>query len=215
VRRIVAVLVGGLLVVGAGCGGSDDSAASSDTTTASASAPARSESEARLLALADIQTTDALDARWEVRDVTEGVDIVLPPCIDEDATATDSSASIKLTTVNDLHLPSLEEQVTGYAGDGAAAAFDAAVDRLDGCDPRFSYQGTPSQGTIAPLDLGVSLGDESKAWRTTVTIAGAEVSVTTIQIRKGDFVASLVHTDITEPDTSVIAGFATKAAAKM
>jgi hypothetical protein len=204
----IALALAALLAVTA-CGGDDD-------TAAKPTVPPKPASASRLLELADIQTTDALDARWEVRDVQEGVDIELPPCIDEEAHAERNTARVNLTAVGDLHLPSLDEQVTGYADAGGAHdGFAAAVARLDTCDARFVFEGTPSQGAIAPLDLGTSLGDESKAWRTTVTIAGAAVNVTTIQIRKGEFVASLVYTDIAQTDLAAVVGYATKAAAKM
>jgi hypothetical protein len=213
-RRIAACAAALALVIVAvaGCGGDDSGSASS---TSAAAGPSRSEAAARLLALSDIQTTDPLDARWEERSVQEGVDIELPECIDEEAHALATSARVSFATVSDLHLPSLDEQVTGYAGTGAEDAYGAAVERLDGCEPTFVFEGTPSQGAIAPLDLGVELGDASKAWRTTVTIAGAEVKVTTVQIRRGDYVAALVHTDIAQPDLEKIVGYATTAAAKL
>jgi hypothetical protein len=211
VSALAAVLV---LAVSA-CGGSDDASGSSDTN--GASAPSKVEVAAHLLTVADLPTPDALDAPWEVRDVTEGVEIQIPACLDEDRLAGDHTAQAKLAKVTDFHLPSLEQQITGYPDDaGARTAYDAAAARLDGCaNPEFVYQETPSAGAITPLDLGVDLGPRAKAWRTTVTIAGAQIAVTTIHVAKGNLEMSIVYTDIGNPDTATIAGYASTATGKM
>lgn len=199
----------------AGCSSGDDSGSGGSTTTTDRAPSSQREVEAKLLTPADLASDDPLDVPWLVGDVSEGVDIVLPDCIDEELVEpapTDGSA--KLVSATDFKLPSLEQRLGAWTGDGAKAAFDAAVERLDGCDPQFTYQGTPSAGVIARLDLP-PLGDESVAWRTVVTIAGAEVNITTIHVLVGDLEMSLVHTDITTPDPATLAEIAATAAAKL
>ncbi len=104
--------------------------------------------------------------------------------------------------------------VSTFEGSGAASAFDAAAARLDGCQPEFSYQGTPAVGEIErlPLTLG---GERSGAWRTTVTIAGAGVAITTIQVQDGDHLTSLVHVDLGVPDPALLEGYVAKAVGKL
>lgn len=209
--KLAAVLVS--VAVLAGCGGDDGDAAGRSTTTTEAPAPAAA---SRLLTLDDFASDDPLDAPWEEGDVAAGVEIVLPDCIDEEAVATDATAVAKFVTVSELKLPSLDQTVTAHDDEAAAeAAFAAAVARLDGCtDPVFTYQGEPTAGTVVPHDLP-ALGDESKAWRTTVTIVGTPVQITTVHVRVGSFETSLVHTDISQPDDAKIADLAAKAAAHL
>lgn len=197
-----------------GCSSGDDSSSEETTTTSAAAAPSKEDAAARLLVLADLASADALDAPWVAGDVSEGVDITLPSCIDEDAVATDDTAAAKFVTQNDLKLPSLEEHLTGYAGDGASDAFDAAAARLDGCDPEFVFQGEPAVGTISRLDLP-GLPPGAAAWRTAVTIAGAQVAITSVHLVDGDWEMSLVHVDIGTPDPAKLADLANDAAAKL
>lgn len=211
-KKIVAVLAGALLVLGA-CSSGDDTS-SDETTTTVAAAPSKDDAASRLLVVEDLASSDALDAPWEAGDVSEGVDITLPSCIDEDTVATDDTAAAKFVTQNDLKLPSLEQHLTGYAGTGAQDAFDDAAERLDGCDPEFVFQGEPAVGTITRVELpGLPAG--AVAWRTAVTIAGAQVAITSIHVVDGDYEMSLVHVDIGEPDPAKLTGYATTAAAKL
>lgn len=211
-RKLCVVLVVAIALAG-GCSSGDD-ASSEDTTTTSAGAPSKDESASRLLVVEDLASSDALDAPWVEGDVSEGVDITLPSCIDEDPISTDDTAAAKFVTQNDLKLPSLEQHITGYAGSGAQDAFDEAARRLDGCDPQFVFQGEPAVGTIERIDLpGLPAG--AAAWRTAVTIAGAQVAITTVHVVAGEYEMSLVHVDIGNPDPATIGGFVTKAAAKL
>ncbi len=125
-----------------------------------------------------------------------------------------ASAGTKLVTVTDLKLPSVEHAVSAFEGSGAADAFDAAAARLDACQPEFAYQGTPAVGQIErlPLTLG---GERSAAWRTTVTIAGAGVAITTIHVQDGSLETSLIHVDLGVPDPVLLEGYAAKALTKL
>jgi hypothetical protein len=206
-KKTAAVLVVALAL--AACGG-DDSSSSDDTTTTTSV-----DVDAMLLVPEDLNSDDALDAQWAVGDVSQGVDIVLPDCIDEELLApapTDGTA--KLIRQTEFKLPSVEQHIGAWAGDGAKAAYDAAVARLDACDPQFTYQGAPSAGTIARFDLP-AVGDESVAWRTNVTIAGAPVSITSIHVLVGDVEMSIVHTDLNTPDPAELAQIAATAADKL
>jgi hypothetical protein len=211
-KSLVALVVV-VALLGACSSGDDDTAADGTTTTAAGAS--QGDVDAALLVAADLASDDPLDGVWLVGDVAEGVDIVLPECIDEellDPAPADGAA--KFVTQSDLKLPSLEQHIGGYSGDGAAAAFDAAVARLDGCEPEFTFQGTPSSGVIERLELP-ALGDESAAWHTTVTIAGTSVDITSFHVRDGDLEMSLVYTFVGTPDTAVIADLFTRAAAKL
>jgi hypothetical protein len=206
-KKTAAVLVVALAL--AACGG-DDSSSSDDTTTTTSV-----DVDAMLLVPEDLNSDDALDAKWLVGDVSEGVDITLPDCIDEellDPAPADGKA--KLVRETELKLPSVEQHVGAWTGDGAKAAYDAAVARLDACDPQFTYQGAPSAGTIARFDLP-AVGDESVAWRTNVTIAGAPVSITSIHVLVGDVEMSIVHTDLNTPDPAELGQIVTTAADKL
>lgn len=215
-KAVAAALVtAGLL---AGCGGDDggataDPAPEATTTTEAAFDPAAF--AALVLTPDDLATGDSLDVGWVVGDVSAGVDIELPECVLEetpaDATAT---AESKLVTDNDLKLPSLEEDLGLFPAGGAAAAFEAAGARLNACDPTFVFQGAEAVGQIAPITLALG-GDRSAAWRTTVTIAGAAVSITNVHVQQGDYELSLVHVDLGTPDPTLIEGFAAKALAKL
>lgn len=211
-RKWAGFIVVGALVLGA-CGGDDSSSPSDESTTTTASSGA--DVDSMLLVPEDLNTGDALDAKWLAGDVSEGVDIVLPGCIDEELLApAPADGQAKLVTENEFKLPSVEQHIGAWTGDGARAAYDAAVARLDACDPQFAFEGTPSQGSISRLDLP-TVGDESLAWRTVVTIAGAEVNITSIHVLAGDLEMSLVHTDITTPDPAVLARILTTAAGKL
>ena len=206
-KKTAAVLVVALAL--AACGG-DDSSSSDDTTTTTSV-----DVDAMLLVPEDLNSDDALDAKWLVGDVSEGVDITLPDCIDEellDPAPADGTA--KLVRETEFKLPSVEQHVGAWTGNGAKAAYDAAIARLDACDPQFTYQGAPSAGTIARFDLP-AVGDESVAWRTNVTIAGAPISITSIHVLVGDVEMSIVHTDLNTPDPAELARIATTAAAKL
>lgn len=207
-KKVLAVLAGAVLVLGA-CSGDDDTSSDGATTTTSVDV------DAMLLVPADLNSDDALDAKWAVGDVSEGVDIVLPDCIDEELlepAPVDGRA--KLVRETEFKLPSVEQHVGAWTGNGAKAAYDAAVARLDACDPQFTFQGTPSAGTIARFDLP-AVGDESVAWRTNVTIAGAPVSITSIHVLVGDLEMSIVHTDLNTPDPAELAAIAAEATAKL
>ena len=145
-KTIAAVLVVALAL--AACATSDDSSSDDTTTTTSVDV------DAMLLVPGDLNSDDALDAKWRVGDVSEGVDIELPACIDEellDPAPVDGKA--KLVRETEFKLPSVEQHIGAWTGDGAKAVFDAAVARLDACDPQFTFEGAPSAGTIARLDL--------------------------------------------------------------
>lgn len=213
--RIV-VLAAAVLTAACGGGDDDDGAVASSTTAAVDDAAVTSALRGQLLALEDLATDDPLDTPWVAGDVQEGVDIELPGCVVEEPLA-DALGGVegKFVTQSDLKLPSLEEDLARYEdADGAAAAFDAAVARLDGCTPVFVFQGTPSDGSIERLALTLP-GEQSAAWRTTVTIAGAVVSVTTIHVQQGDLELVLVHTDLATPDPAALEGYAAKAAARL
>lgn len=206
--RAVAISAVGLL---AACGG-DDSTAIPDSSTSSTVPPP--DLTQLVLAPTDLNSGDALDAQWEVGDVSEGVDIVLPECVvEEPGDKAIASAEAKLVTVSPLHLPSVEEDLSAFGPDDAAKAFAAAELRLDDCAPQFVYQGEPVDGTIErlPLTLG---GDQAAAWRTSVTIGGAAVSITSMHIVSGNLGVALVHVDVGVPDTSVLEGLAATALAK-
>ena len=212
-RRGALAALAAVALLGA-CGGDDDDAAEpgdEPTSTTDGSAAL----DAALLTPADLDTGNDLDATWAVGNVSEGVDIQLPECLVETAAdGATASAETKLVTETDLKLPSLEQDLAAFDAGGAAAAFDAAAARLDGCTPEFVYQGTPAMGAIArlPLTLG---GERSAAWRTTVTIAGAGVSITTVHLQVGDVEAALVHVDLGTPDPAVLEGYVGKALAKL
>ena len=199
----------------AACGGGDDDDAE-PTSTTDPGAVLEAELEDRLLTVEDVTTGNALDAAWAVGDVSEGVDIELPDClVEEPDDAALATAGTKLVTQTDFKLPSVEHAVAAYDdSEAAAAAFTAAAARLDGCVPEFVYQGTPSMGEIArlPLTLG---GEQAAAWRTTVTIAGAGVSITTVHVQEGDHETSLVHVDLGTPEPALLEGYVSTALAKL
>lgn len=210
-RKVVASLVAVVALVGA-CGGDDSSSSSEEPVD---EGPPQSLVDASLLTVEDLASDDPLDAPWIVGDVAEGVDIVLPDCIDEELlAAAPADGEAKFVTQNDLKLPSIEQHVGGYPGQGSKAAFNAAVERLDACEPEFTYQGTPSTGTMARLELP-TFGDESAAWRLTVTIAGTDVAITTLHVWAGDLEMSIVHTDVGTPDVATLTALFTKAADKL
>lgn len=188
------------IVLLAGCGGGDDGDAAT-TTTAADAGPTKADASAHLLRLEDVLSDDSLDAPWEAGDAAADVPIELPTCIDESTVATDATAVAKFVTVNDFSVPAVDEQVTAFVDDAAAAeAFDAAVERLDGCgSSEFVYDGTPSPATTVRLDLP-ALGERSQAWRTTSEIAGSKINITTVHLLVGDLEASIVHTAIGEPN---------------
>jgi hypothetical protein len=212
-RRFVLIAGLSLATVLAACGGDD--AGSGDvgaTTTTTVSGP---DLDAALLTPADLNTGDALDAQWAEGDVAAGVDIKLPECVVEAAPdGAKASAEAHLVTQNDFKLPSLEEDIASFTGTGATDAFEAAAARLDACEPTFTFQGTESVGAIERLALTLP-GDQSAAWRTTVTIAGAGVSITNIHLQQGDVELALTHVDLGTPDPAVLEGFATTALAKL
>ena len=211
-RTLAGVLVSVSLL--AACGGSSSTAAKATTTTVDAAA-AKAALTARLLTPADLATGDALDAGWEPGDVSKGVDIKLPACVQEapGAQAT-TGAEIRLVTKNNLHLPSLQEDLSSFAPGGAATELATATKRLDACVPAFVFQGAPATGAIQRLPFTVA-GATALAWRTTVTIAGAGVSITNVHLVKGDTELALIHVDLGTPDIAVLQAFATKALAKL
>ncbi|MDQ2650591.1 MAG: hypothetical protein M3Z03_13715 [Actinomycetota bacterium] len=211
--RIARLAVVGVALVGAlgACGGDDSGEAEATTTTADLGAPL----EAAVLTPEDLASDDPLDAAWVVGDVSAGVDIELPACVLEEPPAGAlASAEARLVTQNDLKLPSLEEDVSVFEGSGAADAFAAAGERLDSCDPTFVFGGTPSVGAIDRLALTLP-GEQSAAWRTTVTIAGTGVAITNIHIQDGDHELALTHVDLGEPNPAVLEGYATLALSKL
>ena len=214
-RILRSLTVAGLLL--AACGGDDDDGGDPTTTTAAIDdAAVAEELKGRLLALEDLQSEDALEARWAVGAVDEGVDIDLPACVVEDPPP-DALGAAEATFVRQTQfkLPSLEEDLARYDDAvGAAAAFDAAVARLDGCTPEFVFEGASSTGTIERLDLALP-GEQAAAWRTTVTIAQTPISITTIHVQEGDLELSLVHVDAAVPEAAVLQDYATKALAAL
>jgi hypothetical protein len=212
--RPVRLAAGSLaLSVLAACGGGGSAAKAPSTTVDRAAAQAALAT--KVLTPADLATGDVLDAGWAVGNVSDGVDIKLPACVQEAAGAGSvASARSDLVTKTNLKLPAIQEQLSSYAGDGAAKAFAAAQARLDGCKPTFVFQGSPAAGQIQRISLPVP-GATSTAWRTTVTIAGTQVALTSIHIEKGDLEVGLVHVDLGHPDPAVLTGLATKALAKL
>lgn len=197
----------------AGCGGGDDGSA--EPTTTSEAAPTVDAAD-HVLRLEDFASDDPLDAPWEEGDVSAGVPIELPACIDEAGAAADGTVTAKFVTVTDLHLPAVDQQVTAHrSAADAAAAYDEAVARLDGCGtPTFVYEGEPSTGSTTVLELP-AMAERSRAWRTTVTIAGAQVSITTVHAVEGVLHMSLVHTEVGAPDQARIEAIVAKAAARL
>jgi hypothetical protein len=213
----VSGLAAGILL--AGCGGDDSSAGGADepivTTTAADDGAAQAALDAAMLTPADLATGDALDAVWVEGNVSDGVDIELPACVvEEPGAGAVVSAEATLITQNDFKLPSLEEDVSVYEGTGASDAFAAAAARLDGCTPVFVFQGTESPAAIERLPLTLP-GDQSAAWRTSVTIAGANVAITSIHVQAGDHELALVHVDLGAPEPAVLEGYVAKAVAKL
>jgi hypothetical protein len=215
-RLLCSIAITGALL--AACGGDDDDGGGAeDTTTTTVDAAAVTDGlRGQLLALEDIQLDDPLDAPWAVGDVSEGVDIELPACVVEDPRP-DALGSVEAKFVRQtaFKLPSLEEDLAGYAdAGGAAGAFDAAVARLDGCTPTFVFEGATSTGTIERLPLTLP-GQQSGAWRTTVTIAETPISITSIHVQQGDRELSLVHVDAAVPEPEVLEGYAAAAVAAL
>ena len=170
---------------------------------------------ARLLTPADLATGDALDVGWEPGDVSKGVDIKLPDCVQETMGAhAATGAETRLVTKSSLHLPSLQENLSAFAPGGAAADLAVATKRLDACNPAFVFQGAPATGQIQRLPFTVA-GASATAWRTTVTIAGAGVAITNVHVVKGDTELALIHVDLGTPDIAKLQGFADKALAKL
>ncbi len=202
------------IAVLAGCGSGGSSAAKATTTTVDAAA-AKAALTARLLTPADLTTGDALDAGWEAGDVSKGVDIKLPACVQEaEAAHAATGAETRLVTKSSLHLPSLQEDLSTFGAGGAATDLASATRRLDGCTPTFVFQGTPATGAISRLPFTVA-GADASAWRTTVTIAGAGVAITNVHLVKGNTELSLIHVDLGSPDVTALQGLATKALAKL
>jgi hypothetical protein len=208
--KTVAIVVLALALLGACSSGDDDGGAVADESTTTTEAL---DLDAALLTPEDLATGDALDAGWVVGDVSAGVEIDLPDCLLETPSG-GTHAEAKLVTNNDLKLPSFEEDLSAYEGDGAADAFTAAATRLDGCAPEFVFQGTPSTGAIERLPLTIA-ADQSAAWNTTVSIAGVDVSITTIHVVAGDHELSFVHVNTGPPDATVLEGYVSKALAKL
>lgn len=220
-RAVRSALASGLVVVTvlAGCGGDDsgsgDGAADDPTTTTVDNAAAQAALEAAVLTPADLSSGDALDVPWIEGSVSDGVDIKLPECVVEaPGSGAVASAEATLVSQNDFKLPSVEEDLSLYEDSGAADAFAAAVTRLDECTPTFVFQGTESPATIERLRLTLP-GEQSAAWRTSVTIAGAGVAITSIHIQDGDHELALVHVDLGSPDPAAIEGIVAKAFAKL
>lgn len=213
VKKVLLVLAAGAMVVAA-CGGDDGDSADATTTTAAAG-PSKAELTAKLLTADDLATGDPLDVGWSAGDLSEGVDIELPKCVDEDQFDTAGTAVAKLVTNSPLKLPALEEHVTGYA-DAAAVdvAMNAAATRLDDCTPEFDFEGTPSTGEIDRLEMP-AMGDAVEAWRTTVEIAGTQVAITNAYVQKGDRIAAFVHVDGGNPDTAAISALLQKGIDKL
>jgi hypothetical protein len=218
IRGATALALAALVALGACGGGGDDddgAGAADPTSTTEGAAALEAELEDRLLTPEDLTTGNPLDAAWAVGDVSQGVDIDLPDCLVEGPVeGALASAGTKLVTVTDLKLPSVEHALSAFEGDGAVGAFEAAEARLDGCQAGFAYQGTPAVGQIErlPLTLG---GERAAAWRTTVTIAGAGVAITTVHVQEGDHELSLVHVDLGVPDPVLLEGYVAKALVKL
>jgi hypothetical protein len=212
-KKLLLVLAAGAMVLAA-CGGDDGGAADATTTTAAAG-PSKAELATKLLTPEDLATGDSLDVGWSAGDASDGVDIGLPKCVDEDQFDTAQTAVAKLVTNSPLKLPALEEHVTAYADAAAVdAAMNAAATRLDDCVPKFDFEGTPSTGTIGRLDLP-AMGDGVEAWRTTVEIAGTQVAITNAYVQRGDLVAAFVHVDGGTPDPATIAALLQKGVDKL
>lgn len=210
--RLATALV--LVALLSACGGGAKKEAAAPTTILD-TAKLKAALEARLLTPADLATGDSLDVGWEPGDAGGGVDIQLPDCVQENAgTGAVTSAAQDLIMKTDLKLPAVQEDLSSYAPGGAAKAFTAAASRLDGCQPTFVFQGTPSAGKIERLPLTVGTG-QSQAWRTTVTIAGAAVSITSIHAQQGDVEMALVHVDLGTPDPAALEALGAKALAKL
>ena len=199
----------------AACGGGGSSTAAKATTTTADAAAAKAALTSLLLTPADLVTGDALDAGWEAGDVSKGVDIKLPACVQEaiGAQAT-TGVETRLVTKSGLHLPSLQEDLSSFGSGGAASDLAAATKRLDACVPTFVFQGSPTTGQIQPLPFTVT-GATATAWRTTVTIAGAGVAITNVHVVKGDVELSLIHVDLGTPDIAALQGLAQKALTKL
>jgi hypothetical protein len=213
-KKVLLVLAAGAMVLAA-CGGDDGGSADATTTTTAAAGPSKAELTAKVLTPDDLATGDSLDVGWSAGDVSDGVDIGLPECVDQDHFDTARTAVAKLVTNSPLKLPALEEHLTAYADAGALdAAMNAAADRLDACTPEFDFEGTKSSGTIDRLELP-SMGDGVEAWRTTVEIAGTQVAITNAYVQKGDLIAAFVHVDGGTPDTATIAALLQKGIDKL
>lgn len=213
--RLAGVAACVALLAACGGGGGDDDPAASDSTQPTVDVARQTELEGRLLVAADLDTGDSLDVGWEAGDVSAGVDIQLPGCVEEAAGAgAVASATAKLVQKTALHLPSLQETLSAFGSDGATTAFDAAAQRLDACTPTFVFQGVSSTGTIERMAIAAA-GDRSQAWRTVVTIAGTEVSITNVHVIVGDTEVALVHVDGGRPEAAVIDGLVAKVLAKL
>jgi hypothetical protein len=203
----------------AACSGGDDdddgAAASSTTTTTIDDATVTQDLEAMLLTLEDLASDDPLDVQWLAGDVAEGVDIQLPACVvEEPLEGVAAAVEAKFVKDTPFKLPSLEQDLAVYERTGAIEAFAAAEARYDGCTPEFVFEGAPSVGTIERLPLTLP-GQQSAAWRVTVTIAETAISITSIHIQQGDVEMSLVHVDAGVPDPADLEAIAAAATAKL
>jgi hypothetical protein len=204
-----------LIALLSACGGGGAKKEAAAPTTTIDTAKLKAALEARLLTPADLATGDSLDVGWEHGDAGGGVDIQLPDCVLENAgSGAVTSAASDLIMKSDLKLPAVQEDLSTYTTGGAAKAFTAAASRLDGCQPTFVFQGTPSAGKIERLPLTVG-SEQSQAWRTTVSIAGAAVSITSIHAQQGDVEMALVHVDLGTPDAATLEALGAKALAKL
>jgi hypothetical protein len=211
--RIVA-LVAAVTLAAACSGGDDDDGAAASSTTAEPAATT-ADLEARLLTLEDLAPESSLDAAWLQGDVAEGVDIQLPGCVvEEPLEGAVGAVEAKFVRDTVFKLPSIEEDLAEYEGTGAADAFAAAGARYDGCTPEFVFEGAPSVGTVErlPLTLG---GEQSAAWRISVTIAETAISITSIHVQQGDLELSLVHVDVGVPIPADLEAIAAKAIGKL
>jgi hypothetical protein len=112
-------------------------------------------------------------------------------------------------------LPTLNQQINYYPDGSAPQKFTTAVSILDGCKQvSYDSKGTKITGSIRALSLP-KLGQRSRAWRLTLSAAGATVEFDVSLVQRGRELEQVVYGDFGPPDLEDFTRVVRVAVAKM
>ncbi len=166
------------------------------TTTVAPSAPAP-DLQAALLGVDDLPTGWSIDTSDGGNDNPSE-----PPCLKSAQAVLTSTGRVEADFLHGPNVPSLEETLGRFTD--ARSTFDRAIAILNDCKTiDFTNDGTKFTGRLGAMSYP-TVGDQTSAYRLTVTAQSATIEAEVVYFRVGDTIGDVDYLDLGAVDTGAV-----------